>query len=249
MSDLEATRVRLLKVAVSYAVEQLEEGRYPVEVESAWVCVQSQSPLQAKLLVCLKGATAKSKGNVQETAAMKAYTAAFVDDDDETSDDLLDLEAKHKTPAAAVKEFKNEHAETWAAKMKGVKWADLKSSMFHIGRREAHEMLNIAERSLSRGKSPLDIPRYSFYAPGHPDLLDSLGLECDDEKTKNLFTASFQQVWPGSSDDTDAAVDRAIETTLAPGGKGSKKKPRDDTKSQAAKKKTKTTTTRTRRGK
>mmetsp|Transcript_4319 Transcript_4319/g.13466 ORF Transcript_4319/g.13466 Transcript_4319/m.13466 type:complete len:191 (+) Transcript_4319:268-840(+) len=182
---------------------------------------------------------------------MKAYTATFVDDEDATAEEFLEMEVTHETPAKAVAAFcdatetDNQHAETWATWLRGVKWEELKTSMFQIGLPEAHEMLNIAERSLSKGtSSPLDIPRYCFFAPGHPDLLDSLGLECDDQDTADRFTASFQQVWPHCSD-TDSAVDKAIDTSLASsssGGKGkggkknSKKKPDGDQGGKASKK-------------
>ena len=196
--------------AVKAALEAADQGDYPAELDSLWLCVLSVTNPRANLMPLL------ADGKLTETSAYKLYSSVLIDDSDycnETSDDFLDLQRSFKTPAAAVPETvaravrsgkvpsdsAPRFSRLWAAWLKGARWGSLAGEFVR-----AHEIQEIAEKSLPTKQGLLSLVPYNCVKPAAPGFLETLGLECENAEHERAFADAFVRVWA-----RDGSVGRA----------------------------------------
>ena len=119
-----------------------------------------------------------------------------------------------KVPSDSASRF----SRLWAAWLKGARWGSLAGEFVR-----AHEIQEIAEKSLPAKKGLLSLVRYNFVKPTAQGFVETLGLECDDAEYEQAFTDAFVQVWAsdGSVGSADvgglvAAVECRVPEHLAP---------------------------------
>jgi hypothetical protein len=215
--------------AVEMAVKAADQGDYPLELDSIWLCVLSLEQSRANLMPLLK-ATQGGVNSFTEKRAYKKYCQVIVDDSDgcnETNDAFMSLQRAHKTPSAAIPDFvaravaagtisaddSNDFVRMWSCWLKGYRWSALSGEFVR-----AHEIPNCAEKSLPMKKG-LTLARYTWTSPSEADFTESLGMECKDRKTDAAFRNSFVKVWASdksiSSEDVAELVSLACEKTLS----------------------------------
>jgi hypothetical protein len=216
--------------AVEMAVKAADQGDYPLELDSLWLCVMSSKQSRANLMPLLKATQGGGLNSLTEKKAYKAYSKVVVDDSDgcnETNDSFMNLQRVHKTPSAAIPDFvartvaagkisaddSKDFARMWSCWLKGCRWSTLSGEFVR-----AHEIPNCAEKSLPM-KNGLTLTRYNWTSPSEADFAESLGMECKDKKTDAAFRNSFVKVWASdksiSSEDVAELVSLACEKSLS----------------------------------